>query len=66
MAIVKIYRAAYVYNGGSVKYSGWVQEGEMQSVIEYLATINSGDDGPYNTPPEIIGWEEKSLDTEPV
>lgn len=62
MAEVKIYRAAYVYNGGSVMFSGWVKSDGMQDILDYLSTIGE----PPTSPPEILGWEEKTLDTDPA
>ena len=62
MAKVKIYRAAYVKGdseGASVRFSGWVQvEGLDEAEGLLLTAIFPGS--------EIIGWEEKELDTEPI
>ena len=62
MAEVKIYRAAYVKGdseGASVRFSGWVQaEGLDEAQALLLTAIFAGS--------EILGWEEKSLDTEPI
>ena len=62
MAEVKIYRAAYVkgtVDGSNVRFSGWVQVEGMDEAEALLSTsIFEGK--------EVIGWEEKKLDTEPV
>ena len=61
MAEVKVYRIAYVKvaeEGASVRFSGWVQIEGMDEVEALLATgIFEGQ--------EIVGWEEKELDTDP-
>ena len=62
MAIVKIYRAAYVKgteDGAVIHFSGWVRVEGMDETEALMATgIFEGQ--------QIIGWEEKILDTEPV
>jgi hypothetical protein len=66
MALVTIYRAAYVFNGGdapNVHFSGWVREEDKADVLEYLASVQpAGNGSPEGVAPTFIGWEEKNLD----
>ena len=60
MAIVKVYRLVYIIANGAgipdISFSGWVRPEDKDSLIAY---VNS------DVSPIVIGWEEKSLDTEP-
>jgi len=61
MAEVKIYRAAYVKSDKEdslILFSNWVISDGIDEVTENLETSGSSHD--------IVGWEEKILDTEPI
>ena len=70
MALVKVYRAAYTLNteeGANVHFSSWVEaSGIDEAEARLLAAFAGGDGAPPADPPNILGWEAKELDTEPV
>ena len=64
MAEVKIYRACYVVgedDAARVNYSRWIQAGGEDEILAELnaTTIPVGND------PTLLGWEEKTLDSDP-
>lgn len=65
MAEVKIYRVAYVYDeedDSGINFSGWVQADGMDEVLAELPTYLAGEE---ETDVIVLGWEEKTLDTDP-
>ena len=63
MAEVKIYRAAYKENGredAAIGFSNWVS---TEGIDEVVTALESSNDYHHIT---ILGWEEKTLDTDPV
>jgi hypothetical protein len=63
MALVKVYRAAYYFqddDDAPMFFSEWVQAANIPDVEAKLAAQ------PEDMQISIVGWEEKTLDTEPV
>ena len=69
MATVKVYRAAYTFENAEdarVYFSDWVSLDGIDEVEAKLEAVNPPlDGGAAGVTPTILGWEEKSLDTEP-
>jgi len=78
MALVKVYRVAYLFgeeDSAEIRFSKWVQVGGIGDVLSDLPkhleiskqslTLSEGGE-PVEITPIILGWEEKTLDTEPI
>ena len=71
MALVKIYRAAYIIDEEEyrrVYFSEWVTAAAIPHIETAISELGGckQNGSTYTTTPVIVGWEEIELDTEPV
>jgi len=69
MAELKIYRVGYVYDdveGAGIIFSPWVQIDGMDEAIAAIPKYYASSEPDVEAEPIIIGWEEKTLDTDPA
>ena len=73
MALLKIYRLAYMFNVSdleNVKFSEWVRVEDMEAMEDKVNALKAKAAIPVGEVPEgvspiLLGWEEKALDTDP-
>ena len=64
MALVKLYRVAYIVGTDDdvrIYFSRWTQSQGTDEILAELGRVNTP---PLNMP-TVLGWETKELDTEP-
>ena len=61
----KIYRLAYIFETGDVKFSGWVRAEDMADCKARVNAIQqAGANSSDGVPPTIVGWEEKKIEAD--
>jgi len=69
MAELKIYRVGYVYDdaeGGGIIFSPWVRLERMDEILAAIPPYYVSSQPNVEAEITVLGWEEKTLDTEPI